>query len=362
MLVRQCHPPRGAERSLFALARRLGADHDVRLFGFRDGPAAAVQVPVPATVRPFPSLGDGSALDRAVHSLVGPHRLAARFRRDVGGFDPDLVVAQHEHVHLAAWLRARRRASAVLFLRDPGQLERPDLGDSAVPNAAKRAKSRVRWASNLASFLAADLVVANSAFTADAYAERYPGLEPRVVYPFVEADAFRGESDGDAILHVTPTRAKGIDVTLDVAEALPDESFLVAGTDPEPAVRERMDRLDNVEFLGFVEEMASVYGRSKLALCPSRWPEPFGRVPIEAGLARVPTLCSGTGGLCEAVGEETFVVASNDPEAYVARIEAVLDEHERFSRLARSNAEAKAADRQVERFRELVRSEVGLEV
>lgn len=39
-----------------------------------------------------------------------------------------------------------------------------------------------------------------------------------------------------------------------------------------------------VEFLGFLtsEELSKVYASSHIVVCPTRWPEPFGRVPLEA--------------------------------------------------------------------------------
>ena len=57
---------------------------------------------------------------------------------------------------------------------------------------------------------------------------------------------------------------------------------------------------------------------------PSTWPEPFGRVAMEARCAGRGVLVSDRGGLPEAAGDADAVVAGFDVATWVTRIRAAL--------------------------------------
>lgn len=144
----------------------------------------------------------------------------------------------------------------------------------------------------------ADVVIANSHHVAETYGD---DVVDGVVYPFVDERRYRVEADGDSIHHVTATKRKGIEVTLNIAERLPDREFTVVGQADSDVVS-RMERQQNVTYRGFVSDMTQVYADSRLVLMPSEWAEPYGMVPVEAGVSGIPTVASGGGGLREAVG------------------------------------------------------------
>ena len=74
----------------------------------------------------------------------------------------------------------------------------------------------------------------------------------------------------ERIRHVDPSKYKGADVTLAIAERLLDRNSLLVGTDPDEDVRFRTDRLENVTYGGHVEDMPEVYRKTGLALEPSQ--------------------------------------------------------------------------------------------
>jgi glycosyltransferase involved in cell wall biosynthesis len=193
-----------------------------------------------------------------------------------------------------------------------------------------------------------DLVVTNSHYTKDRY-DRAWDRDAAVVHPFIDPDGVRVDETGEAILHVNPGPHKGIELTLDVAAALPDRPFLVVGPTPADRVASRIERLENVAYRGYVDDMREVYRETKLVLMPSEGADAFGMVPVEAGLNGIPTVHSGVGGLSEAAGAD-LAVSEHEPDAYVQRIEQVLSSYDEYSTRAREHAEGLTAPAQFARF------------
>ncbi|MEL6663738.1 MAG: glycosyltransferase family 4 protein [Pseudomonadota bacterium] len=81
------------------------------------------------------------------------------------------------------------------------------------------------------------------------------------------------------------------------------------------------DQLHLAGFLGR-DELQTAYQRARLVLIPSIWPEPFGRVPLEAGIAGKPVVAYAVGGLVETIkqGETGFLVPPGDEAALVSRM------------------------------------------
>lgn len=254
---------------------------------------------------------------------------------DLRDFEPDVVLSQHEPA-LAGTVAARMTDTIhVYFVHDYSMLYEERYAGSVLPS--RMANFMLSFPNQYLSqyiFEDVDLIVANSDFMRE-YLEEELEISVDVVYPFIDPQEFEPFSTGNYITHINPNVYKGIDVTLDIARELPGEEFLVVGSEPiDDDIRAEMDRLPNVHYEGFVDDITTVYQRSKLVLVPSRWREPFGIVPIEAGYNGVPALTSGAGGLTESTYREEFLVESNDPEEYVERIETILSDYERYQRLA----------------------------
>lgn len=78
------------------------------------------------------------------------------------------------------------------------------------------------------------------------------------------------------------------------------------------------DRISVVGFLGR-RELYRAYARASIVLMPNIWPEPFGRVPLEAGLSRRPVVAYGAGGVLETVvdGLTGILAAPGDEGALI---------------------------------------------
>ncbi|WP_128904877.1 glycosyltransferase family 4 protein [Halorubrum amylolyticum] len=350
-LARQLGRPGGAEESMRTLFENLAANHQTVVFGHanrksnRGGTVTRQVFTTDADLPPIVRL-PGMYLE-----------FYLRFRHDLKKFRPALIFAQHE----LALLGTRQDAPQVLFLRDESLLYSDPSKDETRQTARKRAERAAKRRLYEKVIYGSDLLIANSEHTAKKYEQQWD-IIPEVVYPFVDVSEFKVESTGNKILHVTPTMNKGIDVTLDVADRLPDKDFLVVGQEPPLSVRERIRNSPNVVYKGYVDDMRDVYRETKLLLMPSRWEEPFGRVPLESGISGIPVLCSGSGGLSEAVGDGDLIVSSNDPAAYVRAIESVLSDYEMYAKRVRRNALAKSAPNQIKKLKNIVKRRLDVEL
>ncbi len=113
----------------------------------------------------------------------------------------------------------------------------------------------------------------------------------------------RGE--GACITAICGHRYKGVEIFLELARRFPDERFLLVGEPGGDIALRSLDdavRIPNLEMPGR-QRPREFLARSKLVLMPSQWPEPFGRIAVEALVNGTPVLASRTGGLCEIVGD-----------------------------------------------------------
>lgn len=100
-------------------------------------------------------------------------------------------------------------------------------------------------------------------------------------------------------------RGKGLDLLLEALASLPDATLLVAGTGPSLAEEQsRAQRLGlgaRVSFLGAVapDRVRDIYDRARVVVVPSRWPEPFGMIGVEAMRRRRLVVGARHGGIPE---------------------------------------------------------------
>ena len=95
---------------------------------------------------------------------------------------------------------------------------------------------------------------------------------------------------------------------------------------------------ERVRFLGFLDRPAlyRAIRQSKVVALPTLWPEPFGRVPLEAALCERPVVSFATGGLTELIEHEKtgLLVAKGDFTALWEEILRLLENPALRHRLA----------------------------
>jgi glycosyltransferase involved in cell wall biosynthesis len=128
---------------------------------------------------------------------------------------------------------------------------------------------------------------------------------------------------------------KGQEVLLRALSAMPDvQAVLVGGPlfgaeEFERELRTLADELgisDRVRFLGHREDVPTLMAGVDVVVHCSTTPEPFGRVLVEAQLARRPVVATDGGGVREIVTDEVdgLVVAPRDVDALTAAVARVL--------------------------------------
>jgi glycosyltransferase involved in cell wall biosynthesis len=170
---------------------------------------------------------------------------------------------------------------------------------------------------------AADAVVVTSAFMRRAVEERLGVVAGRVHFVPQIADmpvvAPLPVPAPPLVGFVNRGHDKGLDLVLRLARAAPDLTFRVHGAAPSGGTLP-----PNVQVAGWSVDRAAMFASASVWVVPSTWPEPFGRVAMEATCAGRAVLVSDRGGLPEAVEDPSAVVQGVDPAVWLARIRAVL--------------------------------------
>jgi len=350
----------GAELCLLDIASRVPG---ALVCLFADGPLAAALRARGVEVR---ILGERESVGRvrrdagvlgALAGLPAAWRLARELARLTGPEDVVYANTQKAWV-VCALLRAERRRTVIWHLHD-------------LMSAAHFSRLLLRTAVFLANRFAAAVVV-NSQVTGEAFVAAggrrdllrvvYNGIDPA---PFDAVVAERraalrrdlGLDDATPTIGVFGRIApwKGQHVLLEALERLPDMHALVVGGPlfgeaDYLADLERRARYPSlagrVHFMGFREDVPELMRCVDLVAHTSTSPEPFGRVIVEAMLARRPVVATAAGGVLEIVDDriDGLLVPPCDAAALAAALATLSEDPRLCARLVAAGRE-KAATR-----------------
>ncbi len=155
----------------------------------------------------------------------------------------------------------------------------------------------------------ATYTIANSEFTAGLIDELFD-VEGPIINPPIELEEYRVEYNPNGFITMVNPRAayKGADIFLEIADEMPDEEFLLVGPISSSEIKSWAQQAQNVRHWEWCDDMREAYSVTKLVVVPSRWEEPFGRVPAEAMVSGIPCVVSDRGGLPDVVGETGVIV------------------------------------------------------
>jgi glycosyltransferase involved in cell wall biosynthesis len=214
-----------------------------------------------------------------------------------------------------------------------------------------------RW--NYKAFMKATEVIAMSEFDASITRKTF-GREPRILHIPVPLKEFKTDTEsGSHISLVNPRDShKGLDTFLQIAERMPEQEFLIAGSLYDDSLESTIEKKNNVTYLGWCDDMSEVYAKTKLLLMPSTYQEGGGRVIIEAYVNGIPAIGSNIGGIPDYIGDGGDVVDNyTDPEAWVTTITQYLSDDEYYqqkSQLARQRSNLFDKDKIVGEFEEIL--------
>lgn len=162
-------------------------------------------------------------------------------------------------------------------------------------------------------------------------------------------------ADGWEILFVGQViRGKGVDLMIRaLAEVRGDWHATVVGDghqlDECRALANELGLARRIEFTGWIdhEALQSYYARALFTVVPSRWPEPFGMVGVEAMARARPVVAFAAGGIPDWLddGETGRLVPAADTSAMATAMQTLLDDPAATAELGR-----KASTRVAERF------------
>jgi glycosyltransferase involved in cell wall biosynthesis len=237
----------------------------------------------------------------------------------------------------------------------------------------RKASFDLRWAS---------LVLTCSAWLAH---ESKTGPAPkRVLYDLVDLDRFgegksiRSElnlSDSDVVVSFVgrARRAKGLEMFLALAKTLPGENLKFLMTGQRVSRRPTSDSYSadeigklvaqdpRVLYLGFRDDIESIYASSDIIVVPSQVDEPCPAVLIEAGACRRPVVATNVGSIPEFLshGENGFLVDRDDLAGmihYVSMLISDVNLRSRMGTRARQIAEQRYAREPVAQLEEIYAS------
>lgn len=184
--------------------------------------------------------------------------------------------------------------------------------------------------------------------------KRFYGVESVVLHPIVELDDFRLKKiNRKYITFINPIKFKGAEVVLELAKNLATENFLIVGGKDKYFIEE-FKKLKNVKYIPWCDDMRKVYAQTKILLVPSQWPEPFGRVVLEAQINGIPVIASKIGGVTEAVEKGGTVVDDyKNPNAWLKELKKINnnpDTYKKYSKNAIIHTKKFIKKEQIKRF------------
>ena len=129
-----------------------------------------------------------------------------------------------------------------------------------------------------------------------------------------------------------------------IKEKNSDIKFVIAGTgEYEEELKKLVNKMrleNNVKFLGRInrEDLYDEYKKTTLVVVPSVWPEPFGKVGIEAMSVGRPVVATCVGGILEWLkdGETGYLVKPQDPQDLAEKIIRLLNNKELLEKMSQN--------------------------
>jgi glycosyltransferase involved in cell wall biosynthesis len=220
------------------------------------------------------------------------------------------------------------------------------LARLALPRLLRRLRRQ-----DLAGASSPDLFVANSRHVSDRI-ERYYGRAAQVVHPPVDVEHFLGLERSASDFYLVFGRVvpyKRVDLAVAACARLGRDLKIAGDGRALPGVRAEAGELEQIEFLGRVEddERDHLLTQARALLFPGE--EDFGIVPVEAQAAGVPVIAYGVGGATESVLDGLTGVLFGEQDA-----DSLAEAIERFEQLELDEGELRSNAAQFgrERFRE----------
>lgn len=169
----------------------------------------------------------------------------------------------------------------------------------------------------------ASLVVTNSHYMSAAIQKRFSCKKDRIhviVQQCKLAPDVASAAPDNVVGFVNRSADKNLSFVIEMARRTPDLEYKVYGHTPQIE-----EKPPNLTIMGWSNDRQHLFSSAKVWVVPSLWPEPFGRVSIEAQAADRVAIVHATGGLPETVMDKEFSLASFDHAEWETKIHKAMD-------------------------------------
>ncbi|HEX2386024.1 MAG TPA: glycosyltransferase family 4 protein, partial [Candidatus Binatia bacterium] len=263
---------------------------------------------------------------------IAAYRDVEELKHGVETFRPDVIVGALKDAVDALRVANRSGIPAALYLHSY---------EFCPPTLAERGEWGIAAESAFPSDAEADFVFAsaNAVFVCSRHLQQVLEAKRHLSSEVIPCDFDPDEVmldkrrpyHAEYITGVCGYRHKGIEIFLGLAERFPRERFLLAGdlgADIDLSYRRRLEALPNVSLPGRMT-LENMLARSRIVVVPSQWPEPFGRIAVEAMANAVPVLASDAGGLREILGGSPMRVERyREGDVWANRLAGLMDSRE----------------------------------
>lgn len=371
--VENFNPPKGgAEHSLITLAKKLAEKYEVYVIQPGRNNEVKYLDQIKVIVKKTPVFFS-RWLIRSYPMLKALYWKKV-LEKEISEIEPNLILTQLNFAPPSIDIAVKCQIPSILFIRSYEHF--CPIGFVNGTNCDKNCNNCIplrskphhlfinKWLGwNRAAIQNADLVIANSNFVAN-ITKKWYGIEPKVLYPTIDAAKYLcARNSKEYITIIKPTKRKGSEIFLKIAESLPERKFLAVGGDKSVMDEKVIKAHPNVKFLGWTNEIKNIYSSTKILLAPVEWPEPFGRTVIETGINGIPSITSNCGGLPEAVADGGILIDDiHNVEEWIKAINLLDNEklYNQLSRKAVEHAEKFSFNDNFERFKKIIEKELDI--
>jgi glycosyltransferase involved in cell wall biosynthesis len=171
----------------------------------------------------------------------------------------------------------------------------------------------------------ADLVIVNSQYVNRIVQSHFGTSRTTVIYPplsamFNDAVTRATAPSPFTVGFVTRNSGKNLTFVIALAETMPGVVFKVFGHSTVAQTHPT-----NLEFKGWSADRRNMFCQASVWIVPSKWPEPFGMVSVEAQASGRSVFVSNLGGLSETVPSPDYVISCFDKGLWAHRIEQAFE-------------------------------------